>query len=358
VEIKKIKQNTAIICLSSNSGGMEIDAIKLAQKLSNYTYITLIAKENQFIANSKEEYLNNDIQLETINFKSNLGISIILNAKRIIKKYHIKNIIFFGASELKSLYFSFLGLDINLIVRHGTTKSRPKKDWFHKLIYSNVNYHVSICKHLQHNVEYIIPFGEKTESKLIYSSFNFNPPQSQQNKKLTILHIGRIAQGKGQIDAIKACDILVQNGIDFEFNIVGGFEKSYKDDFLTFYNLCSYRDKINLIGYTKDIEFYLNRADIFLFPSHGEGLSNAFMEALSYNLVTLSYNNTSFPELKDLGLYFKMIQHLDIDQLKNSLLYVTQNLLKEKEYSSRNSTLIKRLFSLEKEMSNYLKILE
>ena len=353
-----MKQNTAVICLSSNSGGMEIDSIKLAQKLSFHMPVTLIAKKGKFIANSKEDYIDNNLQLKTINFKSNLGLALILNARRIIKEQNIKNVIFFGASELKSLHFAFLGLDINLIVRHGTTKSRPKKDWFHRLIYSNVNYHVSICKHLQKNVDYIIPFGKNTQSKLIYSSFNFEEPTLIKHEKLTLLHVGRIAKGKGQIDAIEACQILIDNKIDFEFNIVGGFEESYEKEFMEFYKKCSYKNKINLVGFTDNVKYYLKRADIFLFPSYGEGLSNAFLEALSYNLISLSYNNTSFPELMELGLYFKMVENLNIEHLSSTLLETAKNLNSERDKCDKNHHLIKALFALDKEMEKYLKILE
>jgi len=353
-----MKSNTAIICLSPNSGGMEIDSIKLAKKLSSYTHITMIAKKDHFIANKKETYVNvNGIKLETIKFSSNLSFSIIKNTREIIKKNNIKNVIFFGASELKSLYFAFLGLDINLIVRHGTTKSRPKKDWFHRLIYSNVNYHVSICKHLKKNVEYIIPFGKKTQAKLIYSSFDFEEPKQIKQDKLTLLHIGRIAQGKGQIDAIKACEVLVKNNIDFNFNIVGGFEESYEKEFMKFYEQCSYKDKINLIGFTSEVDIFIQKADIFIFPSYGEGLSNAFLEAISNNLVCLTYQNTSFPELQELGLYFNMAENKNIDNLKKKLLHIIQILDIEKNKSQKNHNLSKKLFALKNEMNNYLEIL-
>ena len=353
-----MKSNTAIICLSPNSGGMEIDSIKLAKKLSSYTHITMIAKKDHFIANKKETYVNvNGIKLETIKFSSNLSFSIIKNTREIITKNNIKNVIFFGASELKSLYFAFLGLDINLIVRHGTTKSRPKKDWFHRLIYSNVNYHVSICKHLKKNVEYIIPFGKKTQAKLIYSSFDFEEPKQIKQDKLTLLHIGRIAQGKGQIDAIKACEILVKNNIDFNFNIVGGFEESYEKEFMKFYEQCSYKDKINLIGFTSEVDIFIQKADIFIFPSYGEGLSNAFLEAISNNLVCLTYQNTSFPELQELGLYFNMAENKNIDNLKKKLLHIIQILDIEKNKSQKNHNLSKKLFALKNEMNNYLEIL-
>ena len=175
-----------IICLSSNFGGMELDTIKLAKKLFPYRKIVLIIKEEGFIHKNFNKYfsLSDKIDLETIKFKSTLSFNIILKARDIVKKYNIRNVIFFGASELKSLYFSFLGLDINLIVRHGTTKSTPKKDWFHKLIYSRINYHVCISKHIQKNIEYIIPFGKHTKSILIYPSIEIPNFKKRKNEKL------------------------------------------------------------------------------------------------------------------------------------------------------------------------------
>jgi len=354
-----LKSPIAIICLSPYSGGMELDAISLAKKLSNYSQVTVIAKSGYFIDNKRADYVDhNGIKLETISFKNSLSLNIILHARSIIQEYRIKNVIFFGASELKSLYFSFLRLDINLIVRHGTTKSRPKKDWFHKLIYSRVNYHVSICKHLETNVKYIIPFGKKTRSKLIYPSFSFDEPKHVKHNKLILLHVGRIAKGKGQMDATQACDILVKNGIDFEFNIVGGFDDSYEKEFLEFYENCDYKEKIRLIGFTNDVSIYLQTADIFFFPSHGEGLSNAFLEALSYNLVCISYNNTSFPELRRMGLYFKTCDDRNIQNLQKIIFDTVLNLKSEKQHSSTNHALVKKLFSLEEETSQYLNIIQ
>ena len=352
------KEPTAIICLSPYEGGMEIDSIKLAKKLSSYASVVLIARSGYFIESRHEEYVGfNDIKLETIIFKSSLSFNIIFKARKIIQNHGIKNVIFFGASELKSLYFSFLGLDVNLIVRHGTTKSRPKKDWFHRLIYSNVSYHVSICKHLLRNVRHIIPFGEKTKEKLIYSSFNTKEVYSVQHEKLNLLHIGRIADAKGQVDAIKACEVLVDNNIDFKFNIVGGFDESYKEIFNDFYENCEYKDKINLVGFTDDVLSYIKTSDVFLFPSYGEGLSNAFLEAMSCNMVCISYNNTSFPELEELGLYFKIAKDRDIIDLKDTLLTVSKNVEVEKINSRINNDLIKKLFSEELEMSRYKEIL-
>jgi glycosyltransferase involved in cell wall biosynthesis len=352
------KAPTAVICLSPYSGGMEIDSIKMAKKLAPYSKTILIAKKDHFIANevSKE---NNDFTLETVRFKSNLGPALIFGIRDLIKKHGIKNVIFFGASELKSLYFSFLGLDINLIIRHGTTKSRPKKDWFHRLIYSNVNYHVAICQHLAKNVEYIIPFGKETQLKVIYSSLSnvSEPKPHPTGDTIQLLHIGRIARGKGQEDAILACQRLVDEKIDFTLTLVGGFDESYRKEFLQFLEDCTYKDKVKLIGHTPDVQSYIDNADIFIFPSHGEGLSNAFLEALSNKLVCISYDNTSFPELQKLGFHFHCVKDRDIHSLQDKLLIVSNLINLEKNKSHNNYILATTLFSLDKELNEYFALL-
>lgn len=354
------KSSTAIICLSPNSGGMEINAMKLAQKLSPYSNITLIAKENSFIQNNHAKYTHNSkVDIETIDFHSSISFSIYSRTKEVIKKNSIKNVIFFGASELKSLYFAFIGLGINLIIVHSTTKSTPKKGLFHRLIYSDVNWHVAICKHLENNVKRIIPFGEKSRLKVIYSSFDIKKIQKNTDDKvLTILHTGRIAKGKGQLDAIKACKSLFENNIEFKFFVVGGFENdAYKNKFMNLYNELPYKDEIVLSGFTDNVESYIARSDIFLFPSYGEGLSNAFVEALSNNLVCISYDNTSFPEFKELGFYTHLVENKNIDELSKKLLDVSINIESEKLRSEQNYELAKNIFSIQKEIESYLEIM-
>jgi glycosyltransferase involved in cell wall biosynthesis len=323
-----------------------------------WSKISRSTKANGFTERNFDKYFDksDEVSLESIAFKSSLSFNIFKKARGIIKKCNIKNIIYFGASELKSLYFSFIGFEINLIVRHGTTKSTPKKDIFHKLIYSKVNYHVSICKHLQKNVRYIIPFGKNSKEILIYSSIKFEDSKKIKNDKITLVHTGRINRGKGQIDAIKACQVLVDNGIDFIFYIVGGYEKGFEDEFNEFYNIVEYKNKIKLVGFSNEVKRYLDKSDIYIFPSYGEGLSNSFLEALASGTFCISYSNTSFPELKELGFDFNIVENKNIDKLKENLLAIVEN--KITVNSEKNKKLIKELFSEEVEINKYLEILK
>lgn len=357
------KSNTAIICLSPYHGGMEIDAYKMTNMLCNYINITLIVKENSFIEKKyKAELIQKGVNIETISFRKNFSLSIITNAKKIIKNNGIKNVIFFGASELKSLYFSFLFLNINLVIRHGTTKGTSKKDFLHKLIYAKVNYHIAISNHLSKNVREIIPFGKNTKLLTIYPSLSLVPSITKLKKydidrTITLLHVGRIVDGKGQIDAIKACKLLHDNKRKFILYLVGEIEENYGENLINFINTLPYKDSIKIKPFTFDILSYYKKSNIFIFPSKGEGFGNAFMEALSYGLVCVAYNNSTFPEFQNQGFDLLLAQDQNIkslmEALHKALIYFENNNFP----IIKNIQLSKTLFNPERETQEIMDIL-
>jgi glycosyltransferase involved in cell wall biosynthesis len=359
----KQKANTAVICLSPYHGGMELDALRISKLLSDTTDVTLIAKSGAPLdKNYRKEAIQSAINFETIPFVHYFSISIILNARRIVKDRNIKNVIFFGASEMRSLYFAFLGLNINLIIRHGTTKSTPKKDLFHRLIYSKVNWHIAICEHLKSNVLKIIPMGKNTQVKVIYSSLRHMPDIITKRKRkqfasIHLLYIGRITDGKGIIDAIYACETLHNKGIKFEFNCVGDIDPNYNNLVMEAISAVPYKDSINLPGFTSDVSKYLKTSDIFIFPSKGEGLSNSFIEALSYGLICISYANTSFPELQQAGFEFFMAEDGNVNELKSSLFKAVEYLKTSETPLFQNIKLAQDLFSRKRELDEILQIL-
>ena len=356
--------NTAVICLSPFHGGMEMDSVRIAKLISPSVNVCLIAKSNSPIGNNyADELAKNNVELKTIQFKSKYSLAIAYKTRKIIKEHNIKNVIYLGASELHALTLAFASLDINLIVRHGTTKTRPKKDFLHRLIYKNVNYHIAICKHLAKNIKYIFPFGENTQLKTIYSSLRHLPEINQQparsnNQIIKLIHVGRIIDVKGQKDAVNACEVLFENNVPFELNILGDFEPGCETDFMRHLKSKKYHRQIHIKGFQTNLAGYYSQADILLFPSHGEGLSNTFIEALSYGLACISYENTSFPEIRDLGFDFLIAKNLDVISLKEKLLEAT-NLIKENKIPIiKNIELAKSIFCKENERNEYLSLLE
>ncbi|HEY5602614.1 MAG TPA: glycosyltransferase [Gammaproteobacteria bacterium] len=262
---------------------------------------------------------------------------------------------------MRSLYFAFLGRDLNVIVRHGTTKTRIKKSWLHRLIYSCVDCHVAICQHLAENVKVIVPFAKKTQLKVIYPSLRQQPMLEQNQPKdgvIHLLHVGRIADGKGQREAIEACGILYERDIPFELTLVGEMDAKSEKSLQKFIASKSYSSSIHLVGYTTDVDKYYQRAQIFIFPSKGEGLSNSFIEALSYGLICICYENTSFPELQQLGFSFLMAEDQNIEDLKIKLLNAVELLGEVNIPNLQQAHLAIKIFSPEREKAECLDVLQ
>jgi len=356
------KGNTLVICLSPYGGGMEMDAIKLAKMLSANVQITLLAKSGCYIEDYYQKHMADScIALATVSFSMAFSLAIVRKTRQLLAEKAIKNVVFFGASELRSLYFAFLGYELNVIVRHGTTKTRPKKDWLHTLVYSCVDYHVAICQHLAENVKFIVPFAKKTRLRVIYPSLRAMPVLIHERAGgdvMHLLHVGRVADGKGQWEAIEACRSLYENGIPFELTLVGKVDDEYEKVFFEFLQSKPYTDSINMIGYTEDVGKYYQQADIFIFPSKGEGLSNSFIEALSYGLICIAYDNTSFPELQKLGFSFYLAQDKDIEDLKKTLLLAVEQRQKVNIPLADQSNHALSYFSAERERNEYLDLLQ
>lgn len=355
------KPKVSVMCFSDNNGGMELDAIKLAALLSEACEVTLFCKSESFIHHQLKN--QNHIDFVPIKFFSRkFSLSMLFSVRDEIKKRKINNVIFFGASELKTLYFSFLWLNLNVIVRHGTTKSHRKSGFLHRLVYSCVEYHVAISKHLINNIKTIVPYGRKTQFKIIYPSFQFAEHKNllvDKNQIIKIIHVARVVPGKGHRDAILACASLYDNGIEFELLFVGSIDKGkYIDEIMDLVNSLPYKSSIQFCGYIHNVEDYLVKADLFLYPSYGEGFGNVFAEAMGFGLSAVTYDNTTFPEFVDMGFKFRMAEDRNIEALASELLHAAVDVKDARKKVDDNIALATELFNREREKRDWCLLLE
>ena len=284
--------------------------------------------------------------------------------RKAIRDYKIRNVIFFGASELKTLYLSFLGFDLNVIVRHGTTKSTPKRGWIHRRVYSCVDYHVTLSQHLLENVKTFVPLSKGAEFRVITSSFDptgvkRSAGSGKAERPLRIIHVGRVVSGKGQIDAVLACRELMKNQIDFHMDLLGGFQnRKYLNRLTNEIEKSGLSENVVLHGHVDNVEDYMQTADIFLFPSYGEGMPNAMIEALHYGHICLCYSNTVFPEFKKMGFYVVLAKDRDREDLAVKLVGIASNINEERKRSESNVDLALQYFDQEREREDWLTILD
>ena len=261
---------------------------------------------------------------------------------------------------MKSIYFATLGLNINFIIRQGSKKTTSKKDFFHKLLYSNVNYFVGNCEYMRKNIINILPIPKNATVTRIYSSLKLqeNVNFKALNNTIDLVHVGRINKGKGQFEVIKACEILKENNVPFRIKFLGDIQdKNYFETMKNYLENSSLKNHVEFIGYTSEVKEYLQKSDIFIFPSLGEGMSNAIIESLGFGLIPIIYDDTSSSEFKDLGFHIHLKKENDVENLKEILLKVVTNFEEEKLKAKDNHEKALNIFALEREKKEYMNLL-
>lgn len=316
------KLPTATICLSRYEGGMERDAISIAENMAEIASQSILITRAGTWLNRKAKEKN--ILIEPVRMRSHISVSGAIQLRHIWSKHKVGNIIFLGSSEMPTIFLSLLGKRINFIVRHGTTKSRSKQDLIHRLTWSKVRSHWCISEHIRRNVKSIFPVSGKSDFVAYISQshkFSIIPPvisSYHSGKPLELLIIGRLVRGKGHYDAIKIVDYLQRNGFPARLSIFGdGPERKELESFV---EKCGLEDQISLKGEVDAPFRYLHEFDAFIFPSYGEGLGNAFVEALCSGVPCFCYDNTVFPELSELGLVFFASQSGDYASMAENII--------------------------------------
>lgn len=338
---------------------MELDAIRAAKLLHPSMEVVLLIRSGGFLDRMRDSLLaDHAIAVEAVRFRTNYSFPLILATRRVLRAYKVTHVICFGNSELKSLFLAFAGLGLTIILRHGTTKQRPKRDIFHRLVYRYVRWHVVVSRHLARNVTTIFPVAPES-IRLIYPSLpplpaaRFRSP----SKPLQIIHVGRVCPGKGQDAAVRACAHVARAGIDFSLTFVGNAADDEAASLRSLAEKCRIGDRVRLTGHVENVYTELSSADVFLFPSLAEGFGNALVEALSCGLVVIVYDNTGLSEIMRRGFYGHLVPDRDERALADVLARVCRNIAVEKKLAYANVDLARRLFSREQEQLEYLKLL-
>lgn len=107
-------------------------------------------------------------------------------------------------------------------------------------------------------------------------SARYAKSRDQENKKtrFTISYIGRLESIKGVDDFLAALVPLKADYSNIKLQVVGYYKEGNA-------LVKQYQRDVTFTGLRDDISDILSKTDIFVMPSHSEGLSNAIMEAMS-----------------------------------------------------------------------------
>jgi glycosyltransferase involved in cell wall biosynthesis len=337
---------------------MEIMTFDLTKLLAPMGEVFLVCRSGTFIEKKAKDYHVTSPVLG-IDFRGNFSLKFIREFKKIVEDHKIKNVVFLGASELKSIYFACKNKNINVVNFHGTTKTHSKKDFLHKIIYKIVNTHVSVSDHIQKNVKEIIPFSSHTKIRTIYTpkevGYKLKPkPKGPYN----CLLVGRVTYGKGHADALEACEYATQQGLDVNLKFVGNIQdQEIYNSLQKKLSHSNMKGKCTFEGHHSNVAPFYEAAHFLLFPSLGEGLPGVLLEAFQYGVMPLTYDNTVFPEFLKMGFNFSQVPNKSVPDLQKALVEAIKNYPHSESAILENYNLANKLFSLNRIQEDYISIL-
>jgi len=122
----------------------------------------------------------------------------------------------------------------------------------------------------------------------------FYPPNSkpEDDNLLWIGMVGRLSEGKGHEDFLRAAYIVSQKFPQARFLIVGNEspgQKSYGERIKNLTKELLLQDSTYFVGFQEDIPKILASLDIFVFPSKAEAFGMALVEAMAMGLPVVAY---------------------------------------------------------------------
>lgn len=195
----------------------------------------------------------------------------------------------------------------------------------------------------------------KRECVLVYNGFDINKYYLDATKKLlseqlNCIMVGRFAEGKRQLDAVRAIEILVQNGIKNITLTIVGYRDRYMYDkevrkYIDSHNLNSF---VNLIDFTYDLKSIYEKSDIGLMCSTREAFGRVTIEYMLSGLLCIGSNTGGTLELIDddkTGILYDMGKP---DVLAEKLKWVINHKKKSKELLLNGQKNAMEKFSIER----------
>lgn len=347
-----------ILCFSSGNGGMEHDAIKMCRRISTYAEVTLVGMSGSFVEKKALEDFESGFVYQFVSTDVNRFFArtffdpriVALVRKEVIKKQP-ELMVFFGTSEIKSIGLALFRLKSKLVLRIGTSISKPKKNIFQKIFYQRADGFIAISEHISTNLKQMISVSNIRPIQICYPVFeckfhNIDSGRKIKKNTIDIIYHSRIVRGKGQIDAVKAVKNVLKMGVPLKLTLMGSPEDDvYLSEINSFIKENELYKNVIIEDSKPDVSKVLSDSDIYLGPTYGEGFSNSFVEALLAGLICISYDNTVFPAFKKMGFDFLTCKTGDIDALSEALFDATTLKINQTLRTANNQKLACTMFS-------------
>lgn len=151
----------------------------------------------------------------------------------------------------------------------------------------------------------------------IINSIKINEIDKFSNDILKIAIIGRLHPAKGHFDLVKAITILSKTYSNFHVFLIG--EGELKESINSECNINNINGLVSFLGQRSDIPQILSKIDIFVMPSHWEGLPMALLEAMAMSKAIVATKVGGIPDVIKDGENGLLINKSDYKELASKI---------------------------------------
>jgi|TARA_B110000858_G_scaffold196376_1_gene255033 glycosyltransferase involved in cell wall biosynthesis len=240
------------------------------------------------------------------------------NYKVKIKKPDIIHLTYYNNSEIFNSKSKIVVTEYDLIKEKLYTAKYQSLIKRKKKIFNKIDQIICISKNTKKDLqqEYNID-----SSKISVINLAINKDKKYKERYLNIrpfiLYVGNRQRYKNFINAIKAYSISDIIKSNFDFVCFGGGTFSKSEEKL-FKELNIDKNKIHFFeGDNQELNFFYQKARLFIFPSLYEGFGLPLLEAMNMECPVICSNNSCFPEIaNDAAIFF---DPKDIDSIKSQM---------------------------------------
>ena len=156
--------------------------------------------------------------------------------------------------------------------------------------------------------------------------------------KVTITYVGRLESIKGVDDFLAAVSPIVKSHSEVRAQVVGWYKEGHP-------LVAKYERDVTFTGLQSDIPGILSKTDIFVLPSHSEGLSNALMEAMASSCACIASDVGGNRFLIQNGISGFLFPAGDREALRSHIQRLIEDPIKRQSMGMAARERIEKLFS-------------
>jgi len=160
--------------------------------------------------------------------------------------------------------------------------------------------------------------------------------------------IGRMVREKGIFELVEAFKRIVREYPHAKLLLIGGFLESERDQ-ESFHQLLKEfeHDNIKYLGLRNDIPLLLRASDVFILPSHREGLPRSIIEAMAMEKPIIATNIRGCREEVFNNENGFLVEKCNVDELTFSMKEMIMNTDMVQQFGMRSREIVEELFDEE-----------